>query len=107
MARAPHDRRGRVLVALLLTMALVAMDTTIVAHRDPAGGRRPRWVLGLIGWVFSIYLLAQTVTIPIYGKLADLYGRKPVLLFGVVLFLIGSALKRDLLEHAVPPIVVP
>ena len=80
-----------VLVALLLTMALVAMDTTIVATAIPQvvgdlGG------FSLIGWVFSIYLLAQTVTIPIYGKLADLYGRKPVLLFGVVLFLIGSAL---------------
>src|SRR5690606_39492128 len=42
-------------------------------------------------WLFSIYLLAQTVTIPIYGKLADLYGRKPVLLAGTALFLAGSA----------------
>ncbi len=85
------DRRSRVLVALMLTMALVAMDTTIVATAIPQvvgdlGG------FSLVGWVFSIYLLAQTVTIPVYGKLADLFGRKPVLLFGIVVFLVGSAL---------------
>src|SRR5699024_10221660 len=44
-----------------------------------------------ISWVFSIYLLAQTVTIPVYGKLSDLYGRKGVLLGGTTLFLISSA----------------
>ncbi|HET8970015.1 MAG TPA: MFS transporter, partial [Candidatus Nanopelagicales bacterium] len=86
-----RDGRTRVLVALMLTMALVAMDTTIVATVIPQvvgdlGG------FALIGWVFSIYLLAQTVTIPVYGKLADLYGRKPVLVVGVVIFLVGSAL---------------
>ena len=72
-------------------MALVAMDTTILATAVPQvvgdlGG------FDQLGWVFSIYLLAQTVTIPIYGKLTDLYGRKPILVIGVVLFLIGSAL---------------
>ncbi|MEO9140333.1 MAG: MDR family MFS transporter [Jatrophihabitans sp.] len=75
----------------MITMALVAMDTTIVATAIPQvvgdlGG------FSLVGWVFSVYLLAQTVTIPVYGKLADLYGRKPVLVIGVVVFLIGSAL---------------
>ena len=75
----------------MLTMALVAMDTTIVATAIPQvvgdlGG------FSLVGWVFSVYLLAQTVTIPVYGKLADLYGRKPVLVVGVVVFLVGSAL---------------
>lgn len=79
------------LVALILTMALVAMDTTIVATAIPQvvgdlGG------FSMVGWVFSVYLLAQTVTIPIYGKLADLYGRKPVLVIGVVVFLTGSLL---------------
>jgi len=43
-----------------------------------------------VSWVFSVYLVAQTVTIPIYGKLCDLFGRKPVLLGGTVLFLLGS-----------------
>ncbi|TWP37263.1 MFS transporter [Leekyejoonella antrihumi] len=79
------------LVALILAMALVAMDTTIVATAIPQvagdlGG------FSQVGWVFSIYLLAQTVTIPVYGKLADLYGRKPILVIGVVVFLIGSLL---------------
>jgi EmrB/QacA subfamily drug resistance transporter len=74
----------------MLTMALAAMDTTIVATAVPQ-------IVGSIGgfsifsWLFSIYLLTQTVTIPVYGKLADLYGRKPVLLVGIVVFLVGSA----------------
>jgi EmrB/QacA subfamily drug resistance transporter len=85
------SRRGPVLVGLMLTMALAAMDTTIVATAVPQ-------IVGSIGgfsifsWLFSIYLLTQTVTIPVYGKLADVYGRKPVLLVGIVVFLAGSAL---------------
>lgn len=84
-------RRTPVLVALMLTMALAAMDTTIVATAvpqivDDIGG------FSLFSWLFSIYLLTQTVTIPVYGKLADLYGRKPVLLAGITVFLAGSAL---------------
>jgi MFS family permease len=75
----------------MLAMALIAMDTTIVATAIPQvvgdlGG------FSLVGWVFSIYLLAQTMTIPIYGKFADLYGRKPVLVAGSVVFLAGSVL---------------
>ncbi|HET7387654.1 MAG TPA: MDR family MFS transporter [Nocardioidaceae bacterium] len=86
-----RDQRTPVLVALILTMALIAMDTTIVATAIPQvvgdlGG------FSLVGWVFSVYLLAQTVTIPIYGKLADLYGRKPILVVGVLVFLTGSLL---------------
>ncbi len=86
-----RDHRTRVLVALMLTMALIAMDTTIVATAVPQvvgdlGG------FSLVGWVFSVYLLAQTVTIPVYGKLADAYGRKPVLVVGVLVFLLGSSL---------------
>ncbi|MGB3696604.1 MAG: MFS transporter [Gordonia sp. (in: high G+C Gram-positive bacteria)] len=91
MAGMRQDNRTPVLFALILSMALVAMDTTIVATAIPQvvgdlGG------FSQIGWVFSAYLLAQTVTIPIYGKLADLYGRKPILLFGIALFLLGSLL---------------
>jgi EmrB/QacA subfamily drug resistance transporter len=84
-------RRGLVLVGLMLTMALAAMDTTIVSTAVPQ-------IIGSIGgfsifsWLFSIYLLTQTVTIPVYGKLADVYGRKPILLLGIVVFLGGSAL---------------
>ena len=45
--------------------------------------------LGLYSWVFSAYLLTSTVPIPIYGKLSDMYGRKRVILFGIVVFLAG------------------
>lgn len=82
--------RGWILAALMLTMALAAMDSTIVATAIPQivgdlGG------FSLFSWLFSIYLLIQTITIPIYGKLADIYGRKPILIYGVVVFLLGSA----------------
>lgn len=85
------SRRGLVLVGLMLTMALAAMDTTIVSTAvpqivDSIGG------FSIFSWLFSIYLLTQTVTIPVYGKLADVYGRKPILLIGIVVFLVGSAL---------------
>src|SRR5258708_39922284 len=84
-------RRGRVLIGLMLTMGLAAMDTTIVATAIPSivrdlGG------FSLFTWVFSIYVLAQAVTIPVYGKLADLHGRKPVLIAGTLIFLAGSRL---------------
>lgn len=81
--------RRWILAALMCTMMLAAMDTTIVSTAvpqivDDLGGFR------LFSWVFSIYLLAQTVTIPIHGKLADLLGRKPVLIAGTLVFLAGS-----------------
>lgn len=74
-----------------MSMALIAMDATIIATAVPQvvgdlGG------MALLGWVFSSYLLGQTVTIPIYGKFADVYGRKPIILTGAVIFLVGSAL---------------
>lgn len=82
-------RRNWILLALMLTMVLAAMDNTIVATAIPQivgdlGG------FSLFSWLFSIYLLIQTITIPLYGKLADLYGRKPILIFGIIVFLIGS-----------------
>ncbi|HRP55899.1 MDR family MFS transporter [Agriterribacter sp.] len=82
--------RGWILAALMMTMMLAAMDNTIVSTAIPQivgdlGG------FSLFSWVFSIYLLIQTITIPLYGKLADMYGRKPVLITGTSIFLIGSA----------------
>lgn len=82
--------RGWVLAGLMATMALAAMDTTIVSTAIPQvvgdlGG------LSAFGWVFSAYLLAQTVSIPIYGRFADTHGRKPVLVVGTLIFLAGSA----------------
>ncbi|MDD3701053.1 MAG: MDR family MFS transporter [Bacteroidales bacterium] len=82
--------RGWILAALMFTIMLAAMDTTIVSTAIPhivgdLGG------FSLFSWVYSIYLLAQTVTIPLYGKWADLYGRKPILIIGMIIFLGGSA----------------
>jgi EmrB/QacA subfamily drug resistance transporter len=75
----------------MFSIAIAALDATIVSTALPTivgqlGG------LSLFSWVFSVYLLTSTVTVPLYGKLADLYGRKPVLIFGASVFLVGSAL---------------
>src|SRR5262245_36808576 len=90
-AEQPPVRVGLVFSGLILVMLLAALDGTIVATALPTivtelGG------LEHISWITSAYLLAQTVVTPVYGKLGDLYGRKRVLQFAVVLFLIGSAL---------------
>ncbi|MCX4981358.1 MFS transporter [Streptomyces sp. NBC_00572] len=87
----PAAHRGPVVAALMLGMGLAAIDGTIVSTAVPQivgdlGG------LAVFSWLFSGYLLAVTVTLPVYGKLSDTFGRKPVLIAGVVLFLIGSLL---------------
>ncbi|MFD7232676.1 MFS transporter [Streptomyces sp. NPDC059881] len=84
-------RRGPVVAALMLGMALAALDGTIVSTAVPQivgdlGG------FSVFSWLFSGYLLAVTVTLPVYGKLSDTFGRKPVLIVGIVLFLAGSLL---------------
>jgi EmrB/QacA subfamily drug resistance transporter len=86
-----RSERGPVLGAIMLTTALIALDSTIVATAVPSivkdiGG------FSQFPWLFSIYLLTQAVTVPIYGKLSDLYGRKPMMTFGVGVFLLGSLL---------------
>lgn len=84
-------QRGLIVVALMLAISLAALDGTVVGTVMPT-------IIGQLGglqyfsWAFSVYLLASTVTVPLYGKLADLHGRKPVLLFGCGLFILGSAL---------------
>ncbi|WP_059102723.1 MDR family MFS transporter [Shouchella shacheensis] len=86
-----ETNRPVVLAAILLAMFMAAVEATIVATVMPRivgdlGG------FALFSWVFSSYLLMQVVTIPIYGKLADIYGRKLVFTIGVTIFLIGSLL---------------
>ncbi len=83
--------RKIVLISIMLAMFTTAIEGTIVATAMPTivadlGG------FSLFSWVFSAFLLSQAVTIPIYGKLADLYGRKPVFTFGIIVFLLGSLL---------------
>jgi len=77
------------LASLMLATSLVALDSTIVATAVPSivadlGG------FSQFPWLFSVYLLAQAVSVPIYGKLADIVGRKPIMLVGIGLFLLGS-----------------
>src|SRR5512140_262987 len=92
--RAVHlDPRAKVeiLAAILLALFLFALDQTVV------GTALPRIVTDLHGdslytWAVTIYLLTATISGPIYGKLSDLFGRRPIVIFAVSLFLIGSVL---------------
>ncbi len=86
-----RSKRGPILIALMLSTGLVAIDSTIVATAVPSivrdvGGFES------FPWLFSAYLLAQAVSVPIYGKLSDVVGRKPIILAGIGLFLLGSIL---------------
>ena len=87
----PAPNRPLVFAAALSTIFMAAIEGTIVATAMPTivgalGG------IDLFSWIFGAYLLTQAILIPIYGRLSDLYGRKPVLLFGIGIFLAGSAL---------------
>jgi EmrB/QacA subfamily drug resistance transporter len=80
-----------VTAAVMLSLFLASMEVTVVGTAMPTivsqlGG------LASYSWVFSAYLLASTTTVPIYGKLSDLYGRRPVYMFAMALFLVGSLL---------------
>src|SRR5712692_3761186 len=88
-----YSRRETILtmIGVLLVMLLASLDQTIVSTA------MPRVIADLQGfdrytWVSTAYLLTSTVMVPIYGKLSDLFGRKPIFLFGIVVFVIGSAL---------------
>ena len=77
-----RSERGPVLLAVMLATGLVAIDSTILATAVPSivddlGG------FSQFPWLFSVYLLAQAVSTPIYGKLSDTVGRKPIMLVGV------------------------
>jgi EmrB/QacA subfamily drug resistance transporter len=85
-----ETRRRWVLIAAMAGMFMAAVESTIVATALPSivadlGG------FHLFSWVFAVYLLGQAVTIPIYGRLADLHGRKRVFAIGAGLFLVSSA----------------
>ncbi len=80
-----------VTAGLLLGLVLASLDQTIVATAMPTITKE--WAgLSLYSWVFAIYMLASTITMPIYGKLADLFGTRIVYLSGLALFLAGSLL---------------
>jgi EmrB/QacA subfamily drug resistance transporter len=86
-----RSERGPILLSVMLATGLVAIDSTILATAVPS-------VVGDLGgfsqfpWLFSVYLLAQAVSVPLYGKFADLVGRKPMMLLGIAIFLVASVL---------------
>jgi MFS family permease len=97
LARTPPGYRfsiGRILAiysGLMIALMLAALDQTIVATA------LPRVVSELGGitqysWVFTAYMLGATVTVPLYGQLGDIYGRKPLFIVAITIFLVGSAL---------------
>ncbi|MBS2017912.1 MAG: MFS transporter [Deltaproteobacteria bacterium] len=89
MSAGRTTHRPLTVAALLLALFMAAMEMTVVSTAMPT-------VVAELGgalhyaWVFTAYMLTSTVTVPIYGKLADLYGRKPVMLIAMALFLAGS-----------------
>ncbi|HTH59842.1 MAG TPA: MFS transporter [Paraburkholderia sp.] len=85
----PKTSRPLVVASVMASMAMVAIEATIVSTAMPQivtqlGGLR------LYSWVFSSFLLAQTAMTVVFGKLADLYGRKPMILAGIAIFVVGS-----------------
>ena len=91
MSESSRSLRPLIVASVMISMFMVAMEATIVSTAMPQivaqlGGLR------LYSWVFSSFLLTQTAATVIFGKLADLYGRKPTMLVGIAIFLVGSLL---------------
>jgi EmrB/QacA subfamily drug resistance transporter len=99
----PAGRRPLILAACVMATFMAAVENTIVATAMPTIVAD----LGefhLFSWVFAAYLLSQAVSVPVYGRLADLYGRKRVFFAGAGLFLAGSTLCG--VAHAMPALIV-
>lgn len=98
-----RERLVLILISTMLGMLLFSVDQTVV------GTAMPRIVADLHGlkeyaWVTTSYLLASTVGVPLYGKLSDIYGRKPFYLFGMFVFVLGSALSGQ--AHTMTQLIV-
>ena len=91
MPQEPKSARSLVIASVMMSMFMISIEATIVSTAMPQivaqlGG------LHLYSWVFSSFLLTQTAMTVVFGKLADVYGRKPMMLVGIAIFLIGSIL---------------
>lgn len=86
-----RSNRALVIASVMASMAMIAIEATIVATAMPQIAAQ-LGNLKLYSWVFSSFLLAQTAMTIVFGKLADIYGRKPILLLGIAIFLAGSLL---------------
>src|ERR1700746_3947399 len=93
-----------ILSGLMLAMFLASLDQTIVATSLSTMAQELHgW--SLISWVVTAYLVASTVTTPIYGRLSDIYGRRPVLLASIGLFVIASVIFWRSATN--PPVIAP
>jgi EmrB/QacA subfamily drug resistance transporter len=86
-----RSERGPILLSVMLSVGLIAIDATILATAVPSivddlGG------FAQFPWLFSIYLLAQAISVPVFAKFTDMMGRKPIMLVGIGLFVLGSIL---------------
>ncbi|MBB4038753.1 EmrB/QacA subfamily drug resistance transporter [Microvirga flocculans] len=84
-----HAEIRTIIVGVLLAMFLAALDQTIIATALPTIGRE-LGDLEHISWIVTVYLLTSTAVTPLYGKLSDSYGRRIIMLIGIVVFIIGS-----------------
>ncbi len=87
----PHRTKLFILASVMLGLFLSALDQTIVTTAMPAIIAELRG-LEYVAWTSTSYLLASTTMVPIYGKLSDIYGRRAILLSGIIIFLVGSML---------------
>jgi EmrB/QacA subfamily drug resistance transporter len=85
------NRRGLIVAAIMSSIAMIAIEATIISTAMPQIAAQLGQI-NLYSWVFSSFLLAQTATTVVFGKLSDIYGRKPVMLAGIFIFLIASLL---------------
>jgi EmrB/QacA subfamily drug resistance transporter len=86
-----QNKRGLILLGVILAMLLSALDQTIVATAMPQITEELNG-LSHLSWVFTAYMLTSTITVPIYGKLSDIFGRRGLYILGIAIFLIGSIL---------------
>ena len=84
------DKRWVALVAVMIAMFFSSLDQTVVSTAMPVIISELKG-FNLYAWVFTGYILATSVTVPLYGRLSDMYGRKPFYIFGFLVFLVGSA----------------
>ncbi|MEJ2711234.1 MAG: MDR family MFS transporter [Anaerolineales bacterium] len=101
--RITGSRRWWALAAVLITIFFGSLDQTVVSTAMPV-------IVGdlkgfdIYAWVFTAYLMTSTITVPIYGKLSDVYGRKPFYIFGLSVFIVGSALSGQ--SHSMIELII-
>jgi len=89
--RIEGSQRWWVLTAVLVTMFFSSLDQTVVSTAMPVIISQLKG-FAMYAWVFTAYMMTSAVTVPIYGKLSDVYGRKPFYIFGLAVFMVGSAI---------------